>query len=91
MDNYGYADDLALIAPSVKALNEFLSICDSYACEHDIVYSIEKSLGMMIHTGTRPLFDPPEIRLSNRPLQLFKNFRYLGHIISCDFKDDLDI
>ena len=45
----------------------------------------------MIHTGTRPQFDPPEIRLSNRPLQLVKNFRYLGHIISCDFKDDLDI
>ena len=30
-NNFGYADDLAIIAPSVKALNALLNICDDFA------------------------------------------------------------
>ena len=38
--NFGYADDLALVAPSAKALNTLLEICDLYATENDILKSL---------------------------------------------------
>ena len=90
-NNYGYADDLALLAPSAKALDKLLAICDNYATDNDIIFSTEKSVCMLIHAGSRPRYDPPRVWLSNAPLQYVESFKYLGHIISTNFKDDLDI
>ena len=90
-NNYGYADDLALIAPSAKALNSLLKICDDFALRNDITYSTAKSVCMLIHAGTTPMPSPPDIYLSGTVLQYVESFRYLGHIITNDFKDDVDI
>ena len=67
-----------------------MEICDGFARDNDIIYSTEKSVCMMIHPGARPGFSPPPIRLSGSELQYVKCFKYLGHIISADFKDDQD-
>ena len=91
-NNFGYADDLALIAPSVKALNQLLAICDNFALKH-IVFSTAKSVCMMIHAGPRARLTPPSVYqyLSGATLQFVESFRYLGHVITADFKDDADI
>ena len=90
-NNFGYADDLALIAPSVKALNKLLSICDEFAKRNDVLYSTEKSVCMMIHVGLQPRFNPPAVFLSGAPLRFVSCYRYLGHIIASNLKDDQDI
>ena len=90
-NHFGYADDLALIAPSVKGLNALLEICDRFAKRNDIIYSTIKSKCMMIHAGRRPSFVPPPVYLSNDALEYVESFRYLDHIITTNFRDDSDI
>ena len=90
-NNFGYADDLALAAPSAKALNTLLEICDNFAARNDIVYSTAKSVCMMVPAGTRATFEPPDIHLSGSTLQYVTKFKYLGHIITNSMKDDEDI
>ena len=36
---FGYADDLALICPSVKGLQNMLSICEDYDKEFDVKFN----------------------------------------------------
>ena len=89
--SFGYADDLALVAPSAKALNALLEICDQFADNNDITFSTEKSLAMLVHIGSHATFTPPPVFLSGSSLQYVDRFKYLGHIITADFKDDEDI
>ena len=90
-NNFGYADDLALVAPSAKALNTLLYLCDEFAMKNDIIYSTVKSVCMRINADAHANYDPPSIFLSGSRLQYVDSFRYLGHIITNDFKDDEDI
>ena len=48
---------------------------------------------MMVPAKSRATatFIPPPIFLSGSSLQYVENFKYLGHIITADFKDDQDI
>ncbi|CAL4169424.1 unnamed protein product, partial [Meganyctiphanes norvegica] len=39
-----YADDLALLCPSQRGLQELLEICEKYAHEHDIKFNTKKSV-----------------------------------------------
>ena len=36
---FGYADDVALIAPSIYALKKMISVCESYAERHHIIFN----------------------------------------------------
>ena len=40
-----YADDLALLCPSQRGLQELLEICEKYAHEHDIKFNTKKKCG----------------------------------------------
>ena len=39
-----YADDLVLMCPSHRGLQELLVICEKYALEHDIKFNTKKSV-----------------------------------------------
>ena len=47
-NNLSYTDDLAILAPSVGALNELLNICDEFAMESTIKFSAAKSFVQLI-------------------------------------------
>ena len=36
---FGYADDLALVSPTIHGLKEMIKICEDYACEFDIMFN----------------------------------------------------
>ena len=40
MNKYVYAYDLALVAPTNRALNKLLDICQNFASEHYIIYIV---------------------------------------------------
>ena len=42
-----YADDMVLLAPSKRALQQLLDVCSLYANLHDILYNTEKSYCMI--------------------------------------------
>ena len=90
MNNFSYADDLALIAPSAAALNDLLKICDKFASEHYIIFSNTKSVCMRI-LPNRVKLKCPSVYLGESILQFVEDFNYLGHVITSDFTDDKDI
>ena len=38
-----YADDLTLISPSLRSLDEMLAICSSFAAEYDVSFNSSKT------------------------------------------------
>ena len=86
-----YADDMVLIAPSIRALQVLLSNCESYGESHDIIYNVRKSVCMcFIPKGANLNFDPCFL-LAGRILDCIKTYKYLGVHITCDLKDNTAI
>ena len=85
-----YADDLVLIAPSVKALQKLLHICEQYACSNDIIYNTDKTKCMVCWpkydiSGAQPF------TLQGERLELVREFKYLGVILCSDMADDAEM
>ena len=91
MNNFSYADDLVLIAPSAIAINELLGVCDDFASENYIIFSPTKSVCMRILPKSIKLSNTPSIHLGGVKLSFVDSFNYLGHTIVTDFSDDDDI
>ena len=91
VNNFSYADDLALIAPSATALNQLLKTCELFARENYIIFSTTKSVCMSILPKCSTVTRLPSIYLENSKLTYVENFNYLGHTINSKFSDDEDI
>ena len=66
-----YADDLVLIAPSIRAMQILLNYCDSFARDHDVIYSTRKTVCMFLIPKCFKSSIVPCLRLS-RPVGLLK-------------------
>lgn len=91
MNNISYADDMVLLSPSVSALRKMLTVCESYAESHGLTYNSKKSEFMVFGAGGKCPDTVPPIVLCNSELQRVNEFKYLGHIVTADQKDDHDI
>ena len=91
VNNFSYADDLALVAPSATALNLLLETCDSFAKDNYIIFSTTKSVCMSILPKCSTITRLPNIYLTNSKLNYVDHFNYLGHTITSKFTDDEDI
>jgi hypothetical protein len=91
VNNISYADDMVLLAPSVGALRKLLNICEKYTSSHGLLYNIKKSQYMIFKAGNKCLDVVPPIRLYGLPLCRVNQFKYLGHIVTPDLKDDVDM
>ena len=47
-NNFSYADDLALVAPTARALNQLIAFCESFSVVNYIKYSTSKTVCMCI-------------------------------------------
>lgn len=91
INNLSYADDMVLLSPSIKGLRSLLRICEHYANEHGLRYNTSKTFMMVLKAGKGPE-NIPELKWSDGSvIEVVKSFKYLGHIIAEDLKDDLDI
>ena len=86
-----YADDLVVMAPSAKALNKLLGVCHEFALKNQIIFSAVKSVCMAISPRGINLDSMPKIKLGECELAYVDTFKYLGHYITSDFKDNMDI
>ena len=91
LNNFSYADDMALVCPSACALNRMLRLCEKLAVRHYITYSVTKSECMVVSPRSLCLTSPPSIYLNGSQLKYVNSFTYLGHIIVNEFYDDEDI
>ena len=91
MNNLSYADDMVLITPDAKSMNQLLQICQNFALDHFITYSVTKTEAMLIKPRGMRDFVPPKIFIGPSEVQYVESFKYLGHIIYKEFTDDSDI
>ncbi|XP_063620691.1 uncharacterized protein LOC134793096 [Cydia splendana] len=82
---------MALLSASVGGLRELISLCEQFASSHGLKYNAKKSELMIFRAGTKCPSEVPPVRLSGVPLKRVYQFKYLGHVLTDDLKDDEDI
>ena len=70
-----YADDMALIAPSLKSLQKLLTLCERYCIEWDIKLNAKKSKNLSFGKGPTPSY---HLTLNSTPIDWVEKWKYLG-------------
>ncbi|KAJ8713277.1 hypothetical protein PYW07_013647 [Mythimna separata] len=82
---------MVLLAPSVGALRKLLNECESYAATHGLIYNTNKTEFMVFRSGTRCPTTVPPLIIKGHPINRVYKFKYLGHLVTDDLKDDMDL
>ncbi|KAL0879953.1 hypothetical protein ABMA27_002467 [Loxostege sticticalis] len=82
---------MVLLSASICGLRRLVSICEEYATSHGFVYNVDKSQVMVFGAGSKRYENIPPIKINNNTLQRVLKFKYLGHMLTPDLKDDEDI
>ena len=90
-NNFSYVDDLAILAPSARALNELLRVWDEFAKEKLIEYSPTKTVLLLVPPHHLNVEVRPIIYLGEVINAYYDKLKYLGQTITHDMKDDEDI
>ena len=83
--------DAVLLAPMVTALRALLEVCHAYAGPYDIVYNTTKTLSMLVRPKQSQGRYSTRLGLGNEELGFVEEFRYLGHVMTADCRDDQGI
>ncbi|XP_063381882.1 uncharacterized protein LOC134668331 [Cydia fagiglandana] len=91
VNNISYADDMVLLSASVCGMRRLLKICEDYAVSHGLKYNEKKSQYVVFESGRNRSSEFPAIYLNGSPMDRVTQFKYLGHVVAADLKDDIDI
>ena len=75
----------------VTALWTLLEVCRAYAGPHDIACNTTKPVCMLVRPKQSEGWYSTRVRLGNKELRFVKKFRYQGHDMTADCRDDMDI
>ena len=81
-----YADDMAVLAPTLKGLQHLLKLCEDYCAEWDIRLNGKKTKNMTFGKGPTP---PVKLQVCGQSIEWVKTWVYLGvtlmsgHSFSC--------
>jgi len=82
---YSVADDLVLLAPSWRALQQLLDKLSVTATSIDMLCNIKKTVRMVFNPKCRSNIVaqkfPSFLTMNNEPLQFVQEFKYLGHLV----------
>ena len=87
-NHFMYADDTALVSPSPRGLQNLIHICETYADMCDIIFNVSKSKYMCIKPKQLKNLHVPMVHLNGSCLDLVHKYKYLGHIMCNDNKDE---
>ena len=82
---FGYADDIALVAPSLSSLKQMISICEEFAKSHSIVFNPSKT--KLLCFNLDPLSEIPPIYLNGVQISIVEHEKHLGNYISTNISD----
>ena len=86
-----YADDLVILAPSVAGLSKLLSICGIFGESNDIIFNQKKSASLYLISKMLKGAHLPNVYLSGVLVRQVDSVKYLGHFLTCELSDDIDI
>jgi len=90
MGAVGYADDLALIATSVSAMDEMLALCEQFAGEFSVKFNCTKSQSLFFSDVASRHADAPLFSLNGEPIPQVKSAVHLGTSIGYG-SDDINL
>ena len=79
-----------IFAPSAKALQQLLDICSEFAATHNVAFNVKKSQCLIVASKNN-VISRPNFQLCGAGLPYADSYTYLGHIISSDQSDNVDI
>jgi hypothetical protein len=88
---FTYADDIALLSPSISALRKMLAMCETYAVGHALSFNASKTV-CMYFPSKRPVHEMPNITsvsLAGESLSFVDRFCYLGIWINPYLDDNM--
>lgn len=91
MNHFLYADDTCVLAPSPSGLQKLLNICSKYAEENCLIFNESKTKCLCFKPQKFKNLYLPTLYLNNQSLLYVTEVKYLGILLSANFKDDIDI
>ena len=94
MNIFAYADDVVLLAPSWFALQQLIKALEQSAFAIDMKCNSNKTVCMVFPPKDKRKIVAavfPYFMLNNVALEFVTEFKYLGHIICNDSRDDKDV
>ena len=91
VNNLVYADDMCLMAPSAKGLQELIDICLIEAKKLNILYNMKKTVCMCVQPKKWKLNRLPVLYLDGSKIEYVVKYKYLGYFIFNDLTDDADV
>lgn len=85
----GYADDLELLAPSLKGLQIMVHVCEAYAREYDVTFNGAKSLFLIFRGRECTLPAQSSIVVNNTSISNVNKAVHLGHRLSTTDKNSM--
>jgi hypothetical protein len=88
-----YADDLAVFSPCKESLTDLLKICENFGLSHDLLFNSKKSAIMIFKNCNLKRFADQQsyFYINDNVIPIVDKFKYLGHYISNDLKDNSDL
>ena len=86
-----YADDLCLISPSLRGLRALVRVCEAAGDYLSISFNPQKTVCMRFSSPCYRNIPFFPVTLRGSHLQFVDQVKYLGHIISSDLSDSLDM
>ena len=86
-----HADDMVLLAPSIKALQTKIDMCFKFVGEIDLLYHETKTQCMAFWPRSYTQSVSPSVALGTASLKFVVEAVHLGLIISFNLKDDSDV
>jgi len=88
-----YADDVALMAPTPRAMRTLLAVCDRYASQFHVIFNANKSKCIICTRNSISVSDTdlPTFSVGGSNIEIVKEWPHLGHIISYNLSDSSDI
>ena len=81
----GYADDIALVAPSLSSLKQMIQICEQFAESHSITFNPSKTKLLCFNLKLESKVPP--IYLNGERVSIVENEKHLGNYVSTDIED----
>ncbi|KAJ8704762.1 hypothetical protein PYW08_012082 [Mythimna loreyi] len=91
VNNLSYADDMALLSPTIGGLRKLIKACETFAACHGLKYNTVKSELMVFKAGTKSPDQIPPVTLNGIQMKVVTCFKYLGHIVTDHLRDDDDM
>ena len=82
---FGYADDIALLAPSLQCLKGMISICEEYARSHSITFNPNKSKLLCYNADLTGVV--PQLYLNGEIIPVVESDKHLGNYILTNIHD----